>query len=299
MSGGIGKMYKGLDFNGNSITGLADASISSGAATWGQVQAFVRGMIHKDGVDAASTANIANLASPGASIDGVTFTDGRRYLLKDQSTASQNGIYVYTLSTTTLARASDMLAGVDSRGFTVPVRGGTTNDDRTFTVTSDPAIVGTDAITWTQLGGGGATYTAGDGLTESPANQFNVNAGIGLEMVSDAIRIAASAAGDGLTGGAGSPIAVGAGAGIGVTANAIAVDGTIPRRFTNSATHSGGSTVSLTHSLGHRDYAVSVCIDATGEDITSGVDITKGLSTVDVVFSATQSANTIRVTVIG
>jgi len=73
----------------------------------------------------------------------------------------------------------------------------------------------------------------------------------------------------------------------------------MPQRFTNSATHAASVTISLTHNLGHRDYCVSVCIDSTGEDVTGGVNITKNVNSVDVVFSASQTLNTIRVTVIG
>lgn len=299
MAGGTGKMFKNLDFQGNSITGLADASVSSGAATWGQVQSFVRGNRWKDAVKAATTANIT--LSGTQTIDGVALSVNDEALVKNQSTGSQNGVYVVQSGAWT--RRADMATGSNASGASMFVQQGTANGDKQFVQTADPAVVGTDALTFTQLGGG-TTYTAGNGLSESPAGTFNVDPGTasatGLEIVSDQVRIAAAAAGNGLTGGGGSALAVQVGTGLQITSDTVRIDASVtPQKFTNSATHSAGATVSLTHNLGHRDYTFSVCIDSTGEELSSGVDITKGLNTLDAVFSASQGANTIRVTVIG
>lgn len=192
------KFLNGLDLAGQRIQSVADPTSAADAATKQYVDNFVNGLAWKDAVDAASTANIANLSSPGASIDGQTLTNGHRYLLKNQTTASQNGIYTYASSGTTLSRSTDMGTGVDARGYTVAVRGGTTNDDTTWNVTSDPSIIGTDNITWSQMSTGTA-YTAGSGLTESPAFTFNVGAGLGITVNADDVALASSSAGNGLT----------------------------------------------------------------------------------------------------
>lgn len=299
MAGGTGKMYKGLDFQGNSIIGLADASTNSGAATWGQVQNLIRGLTYKNAVKAATTTNIT--LSGTQTVDGIALVANDEVLVKNQTTASANGIYVVASGAWT--RRADLAAGVNASGIAVTVEQGTANGDKVFIQTNDPAVVGTDALSFTQLGGG-TTYVAGSGLTESPTGTFNVNTGTasatGLEISGGTVRIAAVAAGNGLVGGGGSALAVGAGTGISVAADTVSIDtSVVARTFTNAATHSAGTTVSLTHNLGKRDYVPSVCIDSTGEEITSGVDITKNLNTVDVVFSASQGANTIRVTVVG
>lgn len=299
MAGGTGKMYKNLDFQGNSILGIADASTNSGAASWGQVQNLVRGLTYKNAVKAATTGNIT--LSGAQTVDGVSLIANDEALVKNQTTGSQNGLYVVAAGAWT--RRADLATGVNASGIAVTVEQGTANGDKVFIQTADPAVVGTDALSFTTLGGG-TTYTAGSGLTESPAGTFNVNTGTasatGLEISGGTVRIAAVAAGAGLVGGGGSALAVNPGTGITTTGDAVNVDtSVVARKFTNTATHSASATVSLTHSLGHRDYCVSVCIDSTGEDVTAGVDITKNLTTVDAVFSASQGANTIRVTVIG
>ena len=82
------------DFAGGAkITGLPQAVASGQPVTLEQLQAAVEGIAWKDDVAAASTANI-NLSSPGSTIDGVTMATNDRFLAKDQSTASENGIYI-------------------------------------------------------------------------------------------------------------------------------------------------------------------------------------------------------------
>lgn len=193
------KFLNGIDLGNQRILAVADPTGATDGANKQYVDNFVRGLSWKDAVDAASTANIASLTSPGSSMDGVTFVDQHRYLLKNQTTASQNGIYFYTSGTTTLARSLDMASGVDARGFAVTVRGGTVNDDTVWHVTSDPSIVATDSLTWTQLGSSGSAYVAGAGLTESPALTFNVGQGTGITVNADDVALAASVAGSGLT----------------------------------------------------------------------------------------------------
>lgn len=215
------KFLNGVDLGGQRIQSVADPTSSSDAATKSYVDNFVNGLAWKDAVAVASTANIASLSSPGSSIDGVTLTNNMRVLLKNQTTASQNGIYSYNSGTTTLSRSVDMASGVDARGFVVSVRGGTAGDDTIWNVTSDPAVVGTDSITWSQMSTG-TVYTAGNGLTESPAGTFNVGAGLGITVNADDVALASSAAGNGLTYTSG-VLDVGAGNGISVAADSVAL----------------------------------------------------------------------------
>lgn len=265
MAGGVGKLYKNLDLQGNKITGSADPAAATDLVNLQYLQNFLKGVDWKESVRVASTANIT-ISAPGASHDGVTFATNNRVLLKNQTTASENGLWIWNGAAVAMTRASDANENSEvTSGLAVYVEEGTANGGKAFVLTTpNPIVVGTTALTFTQFGGG-TLPTAGNGLT--------------------------------LTG---STLDVGAGAGIIADADAIRVDpAVVGRKFTNSATHSAGTTVSLTHSLGHKDYTVSVKINATGEDITGGVDITCNDNSVDVGFSASQGANTIRVTVIG
>lgn len=109
----------------------------------------------KQPVRAASTANIASLSAPGSAIDGVTLVSGDRILLKDQSTASQNGLYVWTGASAALTRTTDAAAATDfGYGFLVYVREGTANGGKNwqYTTSTTPVVVGTTALAFAQVG---------------------------------------------------------------------------------------------------------------------------------------------------
>jgi len=103
----------------------------------------------KDSVRAASTANVS-LSSPGANIDGVALNAGDRLLLKNQTTASQNGIYVWTASGSALTRSTDAdtNAKVTSQ-LAVAVEEGTTNANTVWKLnTSGTITLGTTSLTF-------------------------------------------------------------------------------------------------------------------------------------------------------
>ena len=108
-------------------------------------------------VRGASTANIADLtAFTVASVDGLTYVAGERILLKNQSTASQNGIYVVgtvAAGTAPLTRALDMDSSAEVLpGALVYVSEGTLNGNAYFFLSSDAAItIGTTSLTFTKL----------------------------------------------------------------------------------------------------------------------------------------------------
>lgn len=151
-----------LALNSQKITGLAAGESSNDAVNKGQLDSVAAGLDVKPSVKAATTANIT--LSGEQTIDGVSIVAGDRVLVKNQSTASQNGIYVASASS--WARASDMAAASDAAGaFAFVEGGGTTNEGKGFVCTSDTgsAIVGTDALVFTQFSGG-ASYTQGNGI---------------------------------------------------------------------------------------------------------------------------------------
>ena len=54
-----------------------------------------------------------SISGPGAGIDGVTLSSGDRVLLKNQSTGSENGIYVFNGAASTMTRATDANADAE------------------------------------------------------------------------------------------------------------------------------------------------------------------------------------------
>jgi phage-related tail fiber protein len=112
---------------------------------------------YKASVRAASTANVDTASAP-STLDGVTLADGDRILLKDQSTASENGIYIFSSAGSALTRAADFDADAEvTAGIIVPVEEGSTlADTRWQLTTNDPIVVGTTNLTFAQFGGAGA-----------------------------------------------------------------------------------------------------------------------------------------------
>lgn len=145
------------------------------AATQNYVDNAIVGLQFKTAVDAASTANV-NISSSPNFLDSVAGINGvSRWLLKDQTTASQNGIYLFNGVGNALTRTTDATAGTQLANKTVPVKSGTVNADTWWTITNDTITIGVTSIILSQTGGGG-TYTNGSGITLT-GNIFSVAAG--------------------------------------------------------------------------------------------------------------------------
>lgn len=99
----------------------------------------------------ASTANVT-ISNPGTAIfNGVTLANGESILLKDQTAAAENGIYVFNGSASAMTRRTDADAWAEFPGSLVSVTEGTTApDSRWFCPVNDGGTLGTTAITYTQ-----------------------------------------------------------------------------------------------------------------------------------------------------
>ena len=184
-----------VSLNSQTITNVADPVNAQDAATKGFVEATSQGLDVKDSCVAATTGNItiSTALNNGDTLDGVTLSTNDRVLVKDQSTASQNGIYIVGSSP---ARADDLAAGADAAGMFTFVEQGTVNADNGFVCTSNKgsAVTGTNNLTFAQFSGAGQ-ITPGDGLDKS-GNTLSVdlkaNGGLVIESTEIAIDLAAS-----------------------------------------------------------------------------------------------------------
>lgn len=139
------------------------------------VDAVKVGLDVKDSARVATTGSNIDLSSAPAAIDGVTLSSGDRVLVKDQSTASANGIYTYASSGNAMTRATDFDADAEvTSGAFVFIEEGTANGDNGFVLTTDGSItVGTTNLAFAQFSGAGS-ITAGDALSKS-GNTLDVN----------------------------------------------------------------------------------------------------------------------------
>jgi hypothetical protein len=194
-----------VDVNNSRIVNVTDPTQAQDAATKAYVDAVKQALDIKDSVRVATTADItiSTALNVGDTIDGITLADGDRVLVKDQSTGSENGIYV---AGATPVRSGDANTSAEvTPGMFVFVEEGTTNGDNGFVLTTDaPITLDTTSLTFTQFSGAGQ-IVAGDALSKS-GNTLNVNDdNITLEVNTDALRIkgiTATAAGDILLGAA-------------------------------------------------------------------------------------------------
>ena len=172
-----------VDVSSKRITSVAEPTQAQDAATKAYVDAVKTGLDVKDSVRAATTANIT--LSNTQTIDGVALSVGDRVLVKDQSTASQNGIYVVAAGAWTRASDFDNTPGTEiTSGAFAFVEEGTTNSDSGWVLTTDGTItLGTTSLTFVQFSGAGQ-IVAGAGLTKTgntidvvgTTNRITVNA---------------------------------------------------------------------------------------------------------------------------
>lgn len=186
---GFGAAAADVAMGGFKLTGLADPVSAQDAATKGYVDSTAQGLDPKESCHMATTGPLAatyttgnqrltGTANGSLTVDGILALIGDRVLVKNQSTASQNGIYVVTQAGDAytpfiLTRSSDFNTSAKaSPGSFAFIEEGSTQADTGWVMSSDAVItLDTSNINWVQFSGAG-TYTAGRGLVQS-GNQFN------------------------------------------------------------------------------------------------------------------------------
>jgi hypothetical protein len=162
---------------------------TQGIATRGYVDSVAAGLDPKDSCKVATTANIT--LSGTQTIDGVAVAADDRVLVKDQSTASQNGIYICAAGS--WSRSSDMAAGSDAAGASFFIEQGSENGDLGFVCTSNKgsAVVGTNNLSFSIFFGQSNTE-AGAALSKT-GNRLDVQVDdSSIEVSSDALQVKAS-----------------------------------------------------------------------------------------------------------
>lgn len=145
------QVLSNLDFN-SVAKGVnhPDPTSAQDIATKAYVDGAVQPTAWKDSVRVATTTNLT-LSGPGATIDGVTMATNDRVLVKDQSSAPENGIYVYTGAATPMTRSEDSNTFPELEQAVVSVEEGT-SASATFRQTAVNGVLDTNDILWTTFG---------------------------------------------------------------------------------------------------------------------------------------------------
>jgi hypothetical protein len=171
-----------VSMNNQIITDVATPVSDNDAANKAYVDAAVNNINIHESVVAATTGNVnlTNAVDNNKVLDGVTLSTGNRILVKNQNTASQNGIYIVAANGAPTRATDYNAAGEVSAGDFIFVKGGTVNGNTGWIQTADVTTVGTDPLSFTQFSGAG-TYTAGTGLALS-GTTFSIDTGTTVDI---------------------------------------------------------------------------------------------------------------------
>lgn len=263
------------------LTNVTDPSGAQDAATKNYVDQSISGvtggLILKGAVTCAATANISITSAP-TTIDGITMTAGMVVLLTAQTTATQNGPYVWSSSGAAMARASNWSTSAQATlgSFWMVEQG--TNADNLAVCTNDTAItIGTTTPTFA-FRGSGATYTQGNGISIS-GGVVSAVADTGISVTGSGIAINTSVVGRKLVG---------------------SIPATTSAPFTVS-----GSTVTINHAFGNSAplfviRAGSVPVSGyTAGQLVEMDNIASDANNIQVTLPAAPVANNWVITIIG
>jgi hypothetical protein len=165
-----------VSISGGSVTGLGDPSATSDAATKNYVDQAVAGLRTRIIAEAATTANIdltADLQN-GDTLDGVTLVTGDRVLVKDQTDATENGLYIVVASGTA-SRDPQFDTIAELSGQMIVVNQGTANDNKIFLCTTDSnATIGVSNITYSQVTPANVGTVTSVAVADSGSSEFTV-----------------------------------------------------------------------------------------------------------------------------
>jgi hypothetical protein len=307
----LGPANGSINAGGQLINNVANPSAAQDAVNKQYVDGVIQGITWKQPVKLVATINIAGGGVPGdvQTIDGVATGANDRVLLTAQSNPQNNGIWQTAIGVS-WNRVTDADTSAELVNAAVFVSGGTTNADTAWVCTTDgPITVGTTPLTWVQFSGA-AQVISGAGLTKT-GNTLDVGAGAGITVNADSIQVA----NNGITN---AMIADGA-----IVLSTPDVSGTLPvanggtgqtaikaaretglsaAGYYTSAVHGAGTTITIpqaTHSLRASSGLIVQCqVDATGAVVLPDISVAAN-GDVTVTFGVSQTANTIRTTIVG
>jgi hypothetical protein len=255
-----------LDFNSAArVLNLPDPTLAQHAATKGYVDSAVEGLAWKDSARVATQANV-NLASPGATIDGVTMATNDRVLVRSQTTTSENGIYIWNGAATPMTRALDASTAAELEQAVVTVEEGTSAAS-TFRQTAINFTLGSGAVSWVSFG------TSAPAATETTAGIAEIATQAETDTGTDDTRF--------------------------VTPLKLATYAGRLRRVSQTIGDGSATQYTITHNLNTRDVHVSVFRTSGAFDEVLVDKEATTVNSVTIRFATAPALNAFRVVVLG
>jgi hypothetical protein len=295
-----------LDANSNKIINLTTPTASTDAANKAYVDSVSQGLDVKQSVRVSTTANVdlSTALEAGDVIDGVTLVAGNRVLVKHQTSAADNGLYVVQASGAA-ARSDDAnISSEVTAGFFTFVEEGTLYGNTGWVLTTDnPITLGTTELTFTQFSGTG-TFTAAAGLTltgtafsvdvtPSSGEPSLINTGGAVEVkvnTTDGLEVTAS--GVGINNGTG--LTFSSGALVFDTANGYGV-----RKLAFNVGNGSATSYTVNHALATRDVTVHLFENASPyAQVEADVEHTDS-NNLAIKFAVAPTSDQYRVVVVG
>lgn len=255
-----------LDFNSVSrITNLPNAASDQEPATLAQLKSQIEGLAWKDSARVKTQANLS-LASPGATIDGITMASGDRILVASQSTASQNGIYIWNGASTPATRALDASTFAELEAAVLTVEEGT-DAGTTWRQTEINGTIDTSTVTWSAFG------TVVPAASETVAGRIEIATQAETDTGTDDVRA--------------------------VTPLKLTTWSKAPKRFESLVGDGSNTSYTLTHNLATRDLQVNVYRNSGNYDEVDVEVRYTSTTQITLVFSAAPTSNQFRCVVRG
>jgi hypothetical protein len=259
------KIFTDFDFQSVSkVTNLPSPSNSGDAASKAYVDSLVEGLAWKDSCRVSTQANL-NLASPGASIDGVTMASQDRVLVRSQSVASQNGIYVWNGAAVAMTRALDASTFAELEQAVTTVEEGT-SASTSYRQDQINGTIDSSNISWVTFGAAAPTASETTAGIAEIATQAEVNTGTDDSHFITPLKLASWS-------------------------------GRI-KKYAVSIGDGTNTSYTVTHNLATLDVTVAIFNNSNGEEVIT--DITHAtINTLTIVFATAPTSNAYRVVVIG